>query len=233
MALTMGKRVFCILILGILAIFFTEDATARAQRIPGLEMVGTWKIVGYDLSEFPQPVSQETMDGLVRKQYFLPLGQLIEITFDESYTESPRREVLAQYNFRTVSSISDEICRFGIWKKAICKNGKVPASTTFDHYFSCRLASHKPRHPLAYIIGDNKMRRARWPDASPYEYAMIGDHDVYKIRILKDGRLLVMFRGGPADSIYYEGPEKGEAYMESINTVYMIWERVKSPEKKE
>ena len=192
-------------------------------------MIGTWKVISHDLSEFPKLMPAETMDGLVHHEYFLPPGQLIEITFDGIYAQPPSREVLAQYNFITVSPISNDICRFGVWKRAICKNGKMPAGMKFDHYFSCRLASHKPRHPFAYIIGDTETRRARWPDASPYEYAMIGDHDVYKIRILKDGRLLVMFRGGPADDPAYNGPQKGEAYRKSLGTVYSVWERVKPP----
>ena len=225
----MLKIIFHVFMIGIATLSFSEDALAKKFRIPGQEMIGTWKVISHDLSEFPKPMPAETMDGLVRHQYFLPPNQLIAITFDGVYAQPPSRDILPQYNFTTIPPISDVICQFGIWRDALCKNGKVPAGKIIDNYFSVRIASHKPAYPLAHIIGDTKTRRTRWPDASSYEYSLHGDHDLLNVRILKGNKLLVMFIGGPTDDPAYTGPQEGEAYRKSLGTVYSVWERVKPP----
>lgn len=225
----MLRIILYVFIMSVITMFFSEDVLAKKFRIPGQEMIGTWKVISHDLSEFPQPVPAETMDGLIYHEYFLPPGQLIEITFDGIYAQPPSREVLPQYNFTTIPPISNVVCQFGIWKDALCKNGEVPAGKIVDNYFSVRIASHKPAYPLARIIGDTKTRQMRWPEASLYEYALCGDHEVLAVRILKNNKLLVMFIGGPADYPAYTGPQKGEAYQKSKGTVYSVWERVKSP----
>ena len=227
----MRKFILHFLVFGVSIMFFTDDALAKKFRIPGQEMVGTWRIVSHDLSEFPQPVPLETMDGLVRSEYFLPPGQIIEITFDGIYAQPPSDAVLPQFNFITASPISDSICRFGIWKD-ICKNGKVPAGYNYDNYFSLRVGAPNTRDTFSFILGDTPTRKKRWPDASSYEYSLWGDHDWYHVRILKDNKLLVMFRSGPSASYDYTGPYKGKIYQDSLHVVYMVWERVKSPENK-
>lgn len=63
-----------------------------------------------------------------------------------------------------------------------------------------------------------RKRLVEWPNALPYEYFLWGEQARFNVRMLKDGKLLFMFVGGPEPAAY-----------ETAGTVYSVWERVAVP----
>lgn len=193
-----------------------NSAFSRGFGYPGQELLGTWRVVRNDLSEFPQPVSQEVMNGLVDQPYFLPVGQLIEVTFDGIYEtsgsvrggtdENPHPKV-PQLIFRTIPPLSQSLCKFGVWKRAICENGIMPPAEEVKGFLSVFVVPKNEKQ--------TRPRLVKWPDASVYEYFLWGEQTRFNIRILKGNRLLFMFIGGPEPAAY-----------ETAGTVYSVWEKV-------
>lgn len=207
-----------ILFFGIVNMALMQGAVAREFRYPGQELVGTWRVVYHDLSEFKQ-VTQGLMDGLVAQPYFQPSGQRIEVTFDGIYetsgsvrggTDKHPHPRVPQLIFRTIPPLSQSLCNFGVWKRAICENGRMPATEEVKSFLAVFVVpkDEKPRKRLV-----------EWPNALPYEYFLWGEQARFNVRMLRDGRLLFMFVGGPENRTTYE----------EAGTVYSVWERVAVP----
>ncbi|MEG0922142.1 MAG: hypothetical protein RSG22_12150 [Comamonas sp.] len=193
-----------------------NNTFSREFPYPGKELVGTWRVVSHDLSEFPQPPSQQVMDGLVDQLYFQPPGQLIEVTFDGIYetsgsvrggTDKNPHPRVPQLIFHTIPPLSQDLCKFGIWRDAICKNGIMQPTEEIRSFLSVFVIPKKEKQ--------SRPRLVKWPDASAYEYFLWGEQARFHIRLLKGNRLLFMFIGGPEPAAY-----------ETAGTVYSIWEKI-------
>ncbi|MEG0922143.1 MAG: hypothetical protein RSG22_12155 [Comamonas sp.] len=202
---------------------FMHSPWAKEFRYPGKELVGIWRVVRHDLSEFPQPISQEVTDALVNQSFFQPPGQLIEITFDGIYetcgavrwagTDKKPYVKAPQLIFRTIPPLSQDLCKFGWWKRAICENGSMPPSEEVKTFYAVFVVPKNKKPP--------RPRRVEWPDASTYEYFLSGEQPVFNVRMLKNNRLLFMFVEGPEPAAY-----------ETAGTVYSVWEKLPLDDKK-
>ena len=214
----------------------TGLAIAQKFRYPGQELLGTWRIVRYDLSEFKQPVPQEVLDGLFDISFLLPPGQLIEVTFNGIYAQPPAKTSRPWLNFKIISPISDQICQFGIWKRSICENGKVPDEFTLEGDYGIWVVQHELEKDLSNSIALNveRKRLVQWPDALPGEYFLGSSGRSFgemNIRVMKNNQLLVMFIGGKKFRGAHQTEEANKN--KEIGTAYAVWERVPSkPDKK-